>query len=275
MKNFLTSSLRAKTCERLRQRRASRNERSNPWIAASLAILAMTLVTPAHADDIIARRTVTVTGEAEVKKAPDKADISISIEEEDKSLEVAREETDKQLKALYRIAGETGIEKKDMQTNYSSVQPIYDYVSDNGRGNNRRVFRGYNVNHQVTLTLRDTDKLATLTEKLLAAKIDQINNVTYGLQKDDAAKDEALKAALLKAKAKAGMMASTLGESVDRVYQINESGISYQPPMPMAYARKSMAMPGAPMAMDAAAETPPSGEITVNANVTVTFMLKD
>ncbi len=241
-----------------------RAQRSNPWIATSLALLAMTLTQPASAEEY-AYRTITVTGDANVKKAPDKATISISIEEESEDLAAAKKATDDQLEALYSIAKNAGIAEKDMQTTYSSIQPVYDY------NNGTRSFRSYNVNHQVELTLKQPDKVAALTEKLLAAKIDQINNVTYGLQEEDDAQSEALKKALAKAKTKAQMMASSLGESVDRVLQINESGVSFQP-LPIMM-RKSMMMSGAPMAEDASV-APPTGEIAINANVTVTFSLK-
>ncbi|MFO1243330.1 MAG: SIMPL domain-containing protein [Rickettsiales bacterium] len=234
------------------------------WLSALvLAILMAPYLS--HAEDI-AVRSITVTGDAEVKKAPDKADVSISVEEENKSLEEARRLTDQQLKSLTRIAKEVGISDKDMQTSYSSIQPVYDYTDG------KQVFRAYSVNHQILITLRDLSKVAVLTEKLLEAKIDNINNVSYGLQNEDASKEEALKLALAKAKSKAQGMTAALGTSLGQVLQINESGVSFQPIPVMMRAAK---MAPAAMAMDAGASAPPTGEIAVNANVSVTFALKD
>lgn len=234
------------------------------WIF-SLALVVLLMPILAHAEEAVLARTITVSGDADVKKAPDKADINISIQEENKSLDEARRLTDAQLKSLYRIAKETGIPEKDMQTSYSSVQPVYDYH------NGKQTFRAYSVNHQIQVTLNKVDQVGVLTEKLLNARIDNIDNVQYGLQNEDSARDEALKKALTKARAKAQSMASTLGESLGRVMQINESGVSFQP-IPMMMRAKGTQ--DAVVAMESAA-SPPTGEIAVNANVTVTFALKD
>lgn len=235
------------------------------WLSALVLVILMAPYL-SHAEDVMVR-SITVTGDAEVKKTPDKADVSISIQEENKSLEEARRLTDQQLKALTRIAKEVGIADKDMQTSYSSIQPTYDYTD------NKQIFRGYSVNHQILITLRDVSKVAVLTEKLLEGKIDQIDNVQYGLQKEDESKQEALKLALGKAKVKAEGMTAALGTSLGQVLQINESGVSFQPIPVMMRAAK---MAPAAMAMDGAiASAPPTGEIAVNANVSVTFALKD
>lgn len=243
------------------------------WISAlAMAIL----LTPflVHAEEMVAARTIVVSGDAEVKKAPDKADINISIQEENKSLDEARRLTEAQLKSLYRITKELGISEKDMKTSYSSVQPVYDY------NNGKQTFRAYSVNHQIQITLRKLDQLAVLTEKLLDARIDQIDNVLYGLQDENDSKDEALKKALERAKLKASAMASAYGESLGRVIQINESGVEYQPiPMPMV--RKAFAMEAADSGMIASAPPAPpplptpTGEISINATVNVTFALKN
>lgn len=229
---------------------------------------------PAFSEEV-AVRSIIVNGDAEVRKAPDKADVSISIQEENKSLEEARRLTEAQLKSLYRIAKELGIPEKDMKTSYSSVQPVYDYT------NGKQVFRAYSVNHQIQITLRKLDQLAVLMEKLLDARIDQIDNVQYGLQDENVSKDEALKKALERAKLKASAMASAYGETLGRVIQINESGVDYQPiPMPMM--RKAFAMEASDSGMVASAPpapplppAAPTGEISINATVNVTFALKD
>ncbi len=222
----------------------------------------------AQAEDVSPGRTITVRGDAEVKRAPDKAEISIGIQEQRRNLKEAQKATDEQLKALYSIAKEMGVEQKDMRTEYSSVQPIYNYEEA------RQVFSGYTVNHQISVTLRDIDKIADFTQKLMDSKIDQINNIMFGLQKEDEARDEALKLALEKARAKAMMLARVSGETLGKVYSINESGVQFQPmPVSMMRGKAMMAMEGAAPAMDMAA--PPSGEMTIHADVQATFLLKD
>lgn len=236
------------------------------------AFMVLLSISSVSAQEALPGRLVTVTGEAEVKRAPDKADVSVNISEQSHNAEQAKKLADEKIESLYKIASNLGIAKNDMRTDYSSVQPVYNYT------NTGQVFQGYSVMHQVTLTLRDVNKVAVLTEKLIAAKIDQINNVQYGLQKEDEAKDEALKEALVKARRKADMLAGAMRETVDKVYAINEAGVSFQPiPMPMVRGKMAMMEAGvapAPMMADASAN-PPSGEMAINASLTATFLLKE
>lgn len=236
---------------------------------ALLTLLGLLLAAPlAQAADIAIGRSVTVSGDAEIKRAPDKADVSIGIQEQKRELKEAQKATDEQLKSLYRIAKELGIAEKDLRTDFSSVQPVYNY--DKGK----RVFSGYSVNHQVTVTLNDIGKLADFTQRLLDAKIDQINNITFGLQKEKETRQEALGLAIKNARQKAEILADSAGETLGKVYGINESGVYFEPvPMPMMRGKAMMAMEAAP-AMDMAV-APPPGEMSVRADVQATFLLKD
>lgn len=238
---------------------------------APVALLGLLLTAPVAqaADTAVIGRSITVGGDAEIKRAPDKVDVSIGIQEQRRDLAEARKATDEQLKALYRIAKETGIAEKDLRTDYSSVQPVYDY------NNGKRIFTGYSVTHQVTATLRAADKLADFTQKLLDAKIDQIDNIVFGLQKEDDARQEALKLAIAKARQKAEILARSEGESLGKVYSINEAGMYFEPvPLPMLRGKAMMAMDAAAPAMQESA-SPPAGEISVRAEVQATFLLKD
>lgn len=237
-----------------------------------LACAALLFCAPvAHAEDMLPGRVISVSGEADVKRAPDKVAVSVTIQEQRKELKDAQKVTDEQLKSLYRIADQMGVTKGDLHTDFSSVQPVYEYTTEA-----KRVFAGYSVTHRVTVTLRDVEKLAELIRKLTEARIEQINGIQFGLQNEDGARNEALKRALEKAKAKAEMLASSLGEKLDKIYQVSENGVSFQP-MPMLRTGKVMAMSGGiGMAMSAPADVaPPEGEISVRATVQATFLLKE
>lgn len=239
---------------------------------ALIALMGLLLTAPAAQaqEQVFPARSVTVRGEAEVKRAPDKADISVGIQEQKRDLKEAQKTTDEQLKALYRLAREMGIAEKDLRTDYSSVQPVYNYRQDG-----TQVFTGYSVNHQVTVTLRSLGKLGDFTQKLLDAKIDQINGITFGLQKEDDARQEALDLALKNARAKAETLAGSAGEAVGKVYSLSEVGVYFEPvPMPMMRGKAMVAMDAAP-AMDNAAAAPPPGEMSVRADVQATFLLKE
>ncbi len=226
-----------------------------------LMIVMATLV-PAHAQEVVMQEVISVSADAEAKGAPDKVDVSLGLSEQNVKLEDARARVDAQLDALYEIAEEMDIEKDDLQTSYSSVQPVYNYRD------NEREFKGYQVTHNITVTLRDTDKLATFTNKVLEAKIDEIHNIQFGLENQDALVNEALQKAVAKAKAKADALAGAAGVKVGQVISLNE-GTQMQMPRPMMRMEMS-AMASA----DKVASAPPGGSISVNATVSVVYELQ-
>lgn len=227
-------------------------------------LVALSLTAPAYADDVTELRTVSVSADAEVKSNPDKVSVLLGISERGKVLADVKKATDDQLNSLFAIAKDLGIEEKDMQTTYSAVQPEYRYDEPTSR----QVMDGYSVTHNVTVTLRKIETLGQFTEAVLTAGIDEIQNVSYGLENEEALKESALKLAVEKAKRKADVLASAAGAKTGRVVAINESGAFIPQPRPMM-------MKASMMAMDAseAAPVPPSGEMVVRADVSVTYEL--
>ena len=113
----------------------------------------------------------------------------------------------------------------------------------------------------------DIAKLGKIMDALVATGANQINGPTFDLDdaKKEAAYDEARRAAVEKAQARAEMYAKTLGRKVRRIVSISEGG-SFAPPRPMPM----MAM----KAMDRAESTPISpGENVLSVNLDVVFEL--
>lgn len=214
---------------------------------------------------VVPARTITVSAEAETRQAPDRVTLQVGIQEQAKTLAEAQKRTNEQLKALDRVAKDMQIPADKIQTTYSNTNPNYTYKD------NKRVFEGYNVNHQISVILDRPEQLGALMEKLTAAGIDEINNVQYGLKDEQSAKTEALKKAAAGARTKAEQVAGAMGEKLGKLLSLNESGTSYQPiPMPMMRMAKGNAM----MAAEAA-PSPPAGGLTINTNVQATFALQD
>lgn len=231
----------------------------------SLALLLIAAPLAASAQSVSAARTITVSAEAEMRQAPDRVTLQVGIQEQAKTLAEAQKRTNEQLKALDRVAKDMQIPADKIQTTYSNTNPNYTYKDG------KRIFEGYNVNHQISIILDAPDKLGPLMEKLTAAGIDEINNVQYGLKDEQSAKTEALKKAAAGARKKAEAVAGAMGEKLGKLLSLNESGTSYQPtPMPMMRMAKGNAM----MAADAA-PSPPAGGLTINTNVQATFALQD
>ncbi len=227
-----------------------------------LLLAALLISAPAFAQQAMTMpRVITVNGEAKRQVVPDEAHVYVNVNAKNAKLAVAKAEHDKKLKALLALAKGFDIEDKHLKTQHSSVQPEYDYVDG------KQKFRGYSVNSGVDVTIKKTDIIGDMMEKLAAGGFDE-TSMNYTVSDMDKIRDEIITDAIKNARAKAERMAEAAGASIARVYSINEGGVNFpQPPMPMMAMR-------AEMAMDKSV-APPAGEQEVNANVTVSYELKD
>ena len=104
-----------------------------------------------------------------------------------------------------------------------------------------------------------------MLDALVASGANQVNGPSFEIDQPEAAYDEARRAALDKAQARAAMYAKTLGLRVRRIVSISEGG-GFQPPMPMPM----MAMARGKAEADTAVSP---GETTLTANLDVVFEL--
>ncbi len=242
-------------------------------IVAMLAMLCVGMAGPALAADLATApvRSITASGVAERKVAPDEAHVHVTVEAMHPKLDAAKLEHDKKLRDVMGIAKNAGIAEAQLRTENSAVQPQYTYE------NSRQVFKGYSVVTNLDITVKHIDAVGGLLEKLSNAGLENgdaqqwgnLINVTYTIADPDKLRDEMLAEAIKNARAKAENMAAAADAHLGSVIQINEGGSpQFNFPVPMM-ARAKLAM--------AAAEpvAPPVGEQQVNANVTVIFELKE
>lgn len=240
-----------------------------------IAFVSLFLLTQVKAEEAAAHdappppEAVTVSGEGIVRVAPDKATVSLNVQAQDRELAKAKQKADRKLTAAMGILRDLGVEKKWIRTQSFSIQPQYSY------NNGRQYLEEYHVSAYLSIALQAPEKAGLLIEKMVGAEIDQVGGVEYGLKEEDALKMQALEKAVAQARAKAEMLAKTAGATLGRVININESGVSYQPPMPYAAAfRGKMAMAVAESAVDNAAPSPPAGDTEIRAHVQATFLLE-
>ena len=234
------------------------------WIAASCcALLAMTSDGWAQQGQL-SPRVITVNGEAKRAVVPDEAHVYVAVQAKSAKLANAKAEHDKKLKSLLKLAGDMGIEEKYRKTQHSSVHPEYDYIDG------RQKFRGYMVSSAIDLTVKKTETIGDLMEKLAAGGFEQ-TSFNYTVSNMEAVRDAIIADAIKNARGKAERMSAAAGAEIKRVYSISEGGVNFPQPVPMM----AMAMRGgADMAMEKAV-APPAGEQEINANVTVSFELKE
>jgi len=216
----------------------------------SVLLAAALMLTPAHAME----KLVTVTGEATVAVAPDAAVIRIGVTSQDKTAREASEANAKQMTAVLAAIKETGIADRDIQTSRLSLQPQYDA---NKSGNAR--LTGFQASNQVTVRIRDIDKLATVLDRAIASGANEMSGIEFVISEQSKMLDQARDDAIADARRKAELYAKAAAARIGNVVSISEEGPAPQP-RPMQ-AMRAGAVPIAP------------GEQTLRAVVTVSYEL--
>jgi hypothetical protein len=199
-------------------------------------------------------KVVTVTGEATAAVAPDAAVIRIGVNSQDKTAREASDANAKQMSAVLAAIKDTGIAERDIQTSRLSLQPQYD-TSKSGTAR----LTGFQANNQVTVRIRDIDKLATVLDRAIAAGANEMSGIEFVVTEQSRMLDQARDDAIADARRKAELYAKAAGTKLGNVISISEEGAAPQP-RPMQAVRAG-AVPIAP------------GEQTLRAIVTVSYEL--
>ena len=205
---------------------------------------------------------LSVSAQADATRVPDVATISAGVVTQAADANAAmRANADQMAKVMAAIKA-AGIAERDIQTAGISVHPQYRYAE-----NQPPAITGYQASNTVSLKVRDIAKLGQVLDALVASGANQVNGPAFEVDEPEAAYDEARRAALAKAQARARMYADALGLRVRRIVSIDEGG-GFQPPMPMPM--MAMARAEKSVAYDTAVSP---GETTLAANLSVVFEL--
>jgi uncharacterized protein YggE len=224
-------------------------------------------------------RTVSVTGEAEVRVVPDEVSYNFGIETSNKDIEEGRRENDKRVKDLIELTKRLGIAPEHVQTDYMSIDP--DYVETEARYGEPRGGRklvGYVTRRNIVVTLKDLTKVEELVAEALKLGVNSVDQGEFRTADLRKYRDQARLNATKAAQEKATALAGQLGAKVGKPLSISEEGIWDYPWMSSSYGRRNRMMTqnsisdmgGGP----GPAGTVAPGQITVVARVNVTFELE-
>lgn len=187
-------------------------------------------VTPVAAPMVSADGTLlAVSAEAESRRVPDVAMISAGVVTQAADANAAMRANASQMEKVMAAIKAAGIPERDIQTSGISLNPQYKYVE-----NQSPTITGYQASNNVNLRVHDIAKLGKAIDALVASGANQVNGPSFEVDKPEPAYDEARRAALDKAQARAAMYAKTLGLRVRRIVSISEGGGNRPPgPLPM------------------------------------------
>lgn len=212
------------------------------------------------------RRSVTVTGQGEVSAAPDRARISMAVEETKPELKAAQADVNRIVRDYLAQARALGVKDEDISTAGLSIRAEYDYSGKDGRR-----FLGYHVTRNIELVVRELDKVGDYLQKATDTGINNVSDPVLESSRADELQRQAMAKAAADAQAKARVLAETLGVKLGAIHTIDAATeVSAPRPLPrmMAMAAAAPAQPGGNEEMGFAA-----GEIRIHATLNADFDL--
>lgn len=212
---------------------------------------------------------ISVTSDAKVSAAPDIATLSFGVQTgRQTSAKAAIELVQKNMSSVIAAVKKAGVEEKDIATENFWLNPAYDYV------NGSQVARGYEAGQSLRVKVRDLDKVGDVLSAATSAGANQAGGVSFQIDDTDDLMAEARAEAISKAKAKAEVLAGSLGMRIVRVTGFNEGGGAYPMPVPMMARDMSYGIGGGGMDMMEKAIDLPAGQQDVTAVVTITYEIR-
>ncbi|HEX6975166.1 MAG TPA: SIMPL domain-containing protein [Vicinamibacterales bacterium] len=230
-----------------------------------LMFVALVLAAPVAAQTPVPpsdRPVVVTAGEAVVKRAPDRAWVTVSAESRAKAPREAQRANAEAMTAVTSKLKAAGLAADAIRTIGYDVQPEFDF------NNGRQTLRGYVARNTIEVRIDDLNRVGEVVDIAVGSGATSVGGVRFDLKDRETAEREALRMAVADAKARAEAAAAGAGARIDAVIRIEEQRTMIGPePRP---AMMAMRAGGAEMK-----ETPiTAGDIEIRANVTLTATIK-
>lgn len=225
-------------------------------------ILILTVMTTVaiQAQDKVIQPQISVSGEGKIKVIPDEAIISIAVETKGEESSKVKKENDASIDKVLKFLKTTKIDQKNIKTERVSLYPQYDYQKKKNY---------YFASQTISIHLKDLSQYEVIMSGLVDAGVNRVNGVVFQSSQMEILKSDARKRAVADAKKKAEDFAGALGQKVGKAIVVSDNSQPvYNPPM---YRNVMME---AKMEGDVSQETLAIGEIEINTNVNITFILE-
>lgn len=229
-------------------------------VLAAVSLAACSAAPEALADDRSAPRTLTVNGEGEAAGVPDIVILTLGVETEAKTAAAALRQNRARMNATIAKLEQLGVAERDMQTRNLSVNPRYDYSND---GEPPRI-AGYAAQNMLTVKLRKLDEAGAIIDEVVSDGANRLGGLSFAFDDPKPLMNEARRAAVEDARARAALYAEAAGVSLGPILRISEGYAAAPSPGPVMEAR----------AMKADSTPVAAGESSVSANVTIIYEIR-
>ena len=208
---------------------------------------------------------ISVTAEGKVATPPDIASMSFGVTTgRQGTAKGATDTIQRNMAKILAAVKALGIEDKDIATESFYLSPEYDYTTGG------QIPRGFQATQTLRVKVRDLDKVGDVLTAAMGAGANQAGGISFSVDNPDDMKARAREIAIVKAKAKAEVLAKNLGMSLGRMTGFSEDGM-YPPPTPMM-TRANYDM--GESVMNQKGLEIPSGEQEIISNVTISYELR-
>ena len=227
----------------------------------TLISIALTLfATASSAQTPELRDLVVTTGEAVVRRAPDRAFVTVTVETRAKNPRDAQRQNADVMTAVQQRLAQASVPKDAVRTLGYDLEQEFDFPQG------RRVPREFVARNAVEVRVDDIARVGELLDVAVQSGATSVGNVRFDVQDRDKVEKEALRLAVVDARARAEAAASGAGRSLDRIIKVEDSrepGIVV-PRQMMTVARAS----------EAATTPVEPGLVEVRARVTLTASMR-
>ncbi|MDJ0712467.1 MAG: SIMPL domain-containing protein [Woeseiaceae bacterium] len=206
---------------------------------------------------------MSVSGQGSVSATPDMATVSVGVTSQATGAAEAVAANNRAMAALNETLDDFGVEDRDRRSRGFSVQPRFDHRK---MVDGVPVIFGYTVSNQLTIRVRDLDRLGDLLGAVVSSGGNTINSLQFGNMGAEELLDEARGLAVKNARHRANLYAEAAGGKVGRIVSITEAGAVQ--PRPEMFARGDGAM------FNALSVPVSAGESAFTAIVNVVFELE-
>lgn len=204
--------------------------------------------------------SINLSARGEVKVAPDQASLNFGVVTEAQTAQEAMAQNARQMAQVMAALKRSGLADRDIQTSGLNLSAQYDYQQ-----NEPPKLRGYQASNRVTVVIGDLTKVGTTADAVVAAGVNQIDGISFGLKDPKAAEDQARQLAVRALQDKANLYAQALGVRLGGLRSFSE-GVSYnQPRPPVMFAR------AAAMEVSHDATSVEAGELSISIDVSAIY----
>ena len=208
-----------------------------------------------------------VNGEGKVTAAPDTAVLTLGIQAQELTVAEARDKAAEAMTAVKNALTDAGIDDKDIQTQYFSIQQVTRWDDDK----QQETVIGYQVTNTVTVKVRDLNKTPAVIDGVTAAGGDltRISSIAFTIDDPTTYYEQARVKAVADAAAKAKKLADTAGVKLGKATYISESSYIPSP----IYRDVATATEGVPAPTPTTPVSP--GEMDITVNVQMGYAIAD